>query len=112
MAIVDTFVEWRPSGGALVLSLRRVLFMIRMMLLMVKAQRNSIKSLRGFDDFDWRFLPRTQFVINNHWTSVTYTNDEAANGYADPVSSEIGVMGCFHRDCRRLLLWVIRGASS
>ena len=90
----DAFIEWRPGGGALgmkpavgvafdnydssggdgALELNK-----------------SVPSVRL--DFDWRFLPRTQFVFNNHWTTSIYSNDPDANGYADPISSEIGVMG-------------------
>ena len=67
----------------------------------------SVPSIRL--DFDWRFLPRTQFMFNNHWTTSIYSNDPDANGYADPISSEIGVMA--GRACRRFWRWVIPVAS-
>ena len=93
---VDTFVEWRPSGGALGVKPAASIVYDSYDASGGTGATKLNKVAPGLRlDFDWRFLPRTQFVINNHWTSVTYTNDEAANGYADPVSSEIGVMGQF-----------------
>lgn len=93
---VDTFIEWRPSGGALGVKPAASIGYDSYDASGGEGATKLNKVAPGLRlDFDWRFLPRTQFVINNHWTSVTYTNDEAANGYADPVSSEIGVMGQF-----------------
>ncbi len=91
---LDSFVEWRPGGGALGIKPAASLMYDSYDESGGAGASKLNKLAPGLRlDFDWRFLPRTQFVINNHWTSVTYTNDEEANGYADQVSSEIGVMG-------------------
>jgi hypothetical protein len=90
----DGFTEWRPGGGALGLK-------PAVGLAIDSYDESGGEGANKLDkssptvrlDLDWRFLPRTQFVINNHWTTATYANDPDANGYADPVSSEFGVMG-------------------
>jgi hypothetical protein len=90
----DGFIEWRPGGRALGIkpsvSIGSDIY--------DSADATGAAKLNRINpgmrlDFDWRFLPRTQIVLNNAWTASLYTNDDASNGYADPVSSEIGIMG-------------------
>lgn len=90
----DLFVEWRPGGKALGMKPS------------VRFTQDSYDASGGVGaakldrfapgarlDFDWRFLPRTQIVLNNAWQWAYYPNDAGANGFADPVSSEVGLMG-------------------
>jgi hypothetical protein len=91
---VDGFTEWRPGGGALGVKPSAGFAVDSYDDSGGEGANKLDKSSPSLRlDLDWRFLPRTQFVINNHWTMATYSNDTEANGYADPVSSELGVMG-------------------
>ncbi len=86
----DAFVEWRPGGRALGLKPSGSLGLD----IYDGVGSKLNKTTPGMRlDLDWRFLPRTQIVMNNAWTVAYYTNDTEQNGHADPVSSEIGFMG-------------------
>jgi len=88
------FLEWRPGGRALGL---KPSASVASDIYDANGEEGALKDNRLTPslrlDFDWRFLPRTQIIFNNAWTTAIYTNDEAQNGFADPVSSELGLMG-------------------
>jgi hypothetical protein len=93
----DTFMEWRPGGRALGL---KPAFDLTSDSYDTGTGNEGAAKLDRLSpglrfDMDWRFLPRTQLMLNNRWNYAYYPNDADANGMADPVSSELGLMGQF-----------------
>jgi hypothetical protein len=89
----EGFLEWRPGGRAIGIKPSASLSSENYDATSDGAIKLNRVSPGLRLDIDWRFLPRTQIVLNNAWTTSVYTNEPDNNGYADPISSELGIMG-------------------